>query len=57
MHTSNLYWVEPQVELAEVLVKQSGLGKAFATAARKPTIGHKLARKYAKAKMGKTSTE
>ncbi len=28
-HISNLYWIEPQVELAEKLVKLSGLGKAF----------------------------
>ncbi|MEN6460067.1 MAG: aminotransferase class III-fold pyridoxal phosphate-dependent enzyme, partial [Syntrophomonas sp.] len=28
-HTSNLYWIEPQVEAAQKLVTESGLGKAF----------------------------
>jgi len=54
MHTSNLYWVGPQVELAKVLVKQSGLGKAFFcnSGAEANESAIKLARKYAKAKMG-----
>ncbi len=28
-HVSNLYWIEPQAELAEKVVKIAGLGKAF----------------------------
>ena len=59
MHTSNLYWVGPQVDLAEVLVKQSGLGKAFFcnSGAEANEAAIKLARKYAKAKMGEDKYE
>ena len=47
-HTSNLYWVPQQIELAEKLVKLSGLGRAFfcnsGTEANEAAI--KLVRKY-----------
>jgi acetylornithine/N-succinyldiaminopimelate aminotransferase len=59
MHTSNLYWIKQQVELAQVLAEQSGLGKAFfcnsGGEANESAI--KLARKYAKAKMGEDKFE
>lgn len=47
-HISNLYWIEPQVELAEKLVKLSGLGKAFFcnSGAEANEAAIKLARKY-----------
>ena len=54
MHTSNLYWIKQQVDLAQVLVKQSSLGKVFFcnSGAEANEAAIKLARKYAKAKMG-----
>jgi acetylornithine/N-succinyldiaminopimelate aminotransferase len=47
-HVSNLYWIKPQVELAEKLVKLSGLGKAFFcnSGAEANEAAIKLARKY-----------
>jgi len=47
-HVSNLYWIQPQVELAEKLVKLSGLGKAFFcnSGAEANEAALKLARKY-----------
>ena len=47
-HISNLYWIKPQVELAEKLVKLSGLGKAFFcnSGAEANEAAIKLARKY-----------
>ncbi len=47
-HVSNLYWIEPQVELAEKLVQLSGLGKAFFcnSGAEANEAAIKLARKY-----------
>jgi acetylornithine/N-succinyldiaminopimelate aminotransferase len=47
-HISNLYWIEPQVELAEKLVKLSGLGKAFFcnSGAEANEAAIKLVRKY-----------
>lgn len=59
MHTSNLYWIKQQVDIAEVLVKQSGLGKAFFcnSGAEANEAAIKLARKYAKSKMGEEKYE
>lgn len=47
-HISNLYWIEPQVDLAEKLVKISGLGKAFFcnSGAEANEAAIKLVRKY-----------
>jgi acetylornithine/N-succinyldiaminopimelate aminotransferase len=47
-HISNLYWIKPQVELAEKLVKLSGLGKAFFcnSGAEANEAAIKLTRKY-----------
>lgn len=47
-HVSNLYWIEPQVQLAEKLVTQTGLGKAFFcnSGAEANEAAIKLARKY-----------
>lgn len=47
-HISNLYWIKPQVELAEKLVQLSGLGKAFFcnSGAEANEAAIKLARKY-----------
>ncbi|MGE5380886.1 MAG: aspartate aminotransferase family protein [Methylocystaceae bacterium] len=47
-HCSNLYWIEPQVKLAEKLVKASGMGKAFFcnSGAEANEAAIKLARKY-----------
>jgi len=47
-HISNLYWIKPQVELAEKLVKVSGLDKAFFcnSGAEANEAAIKLARKY-----------
>lgn len=54
MHSSNLYWIKEQVELARILVQLSGLGKVFfcnsGTEANEAAI--KLIRKYARAKWG-----
>lgn len=47
-HVSNLYWIEPQVELAEKLVFQAGMGKAFFcnSGAEANEAAIKLVRKY-----------
>jgi acetylornithine/N-succinyldiaminopimelate aminotransferase len=47
-HVSNLYWIKPQVDLAEKLVKASGLDKAFFcnSGAEANEGAIKLARKY-----------
>jgi predicted acetylornithine/succinylornithine family transaminase len=47
-HVSNLYWIKPQVELAEKLVEESGLDKAFFcnSGAEANEAAIKLARKY-----------
>lgn len=47
-HCSNLYWIEPQVELAEKLCQASGMSKAFfANSGAEANEGAiKLARKY-----------
>jgi acetylornithine and succinylornithine aminotransferases len=47
-HISNLYWIKPQVELAQKLVILSGLGKAFFcnSGAEANEAAIKLARKY-----------
>lgn len=48
VHISNLYWNEPQIDLAEKLCKASGLGKAFFcnSGAEANESAIKLARKY-----------
>lgn len=50
IHVSNLYWTEPQVETAEMLVKASGLDKVFFcnSGAEANEAAMKLARIYAK---------
>lgn len=47
-HVSNLYWIKSQVDLAEKLVNNSGLGKVFFcnSGAEANEAGIKLARKY-----------
>ncbi len=54
LHCSNLYWIEPQIELAKILVEQSGLDKVFFcnSGAEANESAIKLARKYAKTKWG-----
>jgi len=58
-HVSNLYWIKPQVELAEKLVQASGMGKAFFcnSGAEANEAAIKLARKYFyRQKEGKRNT-
>ncbi len=47
-HVSNFYWIQPQVEAAEKLVRESGLDKAFFcnSGAEANEAAIKLARKY-----------
>lgn len=54
LHCSNLYWIEPQVELAQLLVENSQLDKVFfANSGAEANEGAiKLARKYAKENIG-----
>ncbi|MEW6696256.1 MAG: acetylornithine transaminase [Bacillota bacterium] len=54
LHCSNIYWIEPQVKLAQVLVENSCAGKAFFcnSGAEANEGAIKLARKYAKLKLG-----
>ncbi len=54
MHVSNIYWIEPQVKLAELLVENSCADKAFFcnSGAEANEAAIKLARKYAKQKYG-----
>lgn len=53
-HCSNLYWSSPQVELARLLVENSGLDKVFFcnSGAEANEGAIKLARKYARKKWG-----
>lgn len=54
MHVSNMYWIEPQVKLAKLLVENSALDKVFFcnSGAEANEGAIKLARKYAKKYMG-----
>lgn len=54
IHCSNLYYIEPQVQLAKVLVEHSGADKAFFcnSGAEANEAAIKLSRKYAKIKFG-----
>ena len=54
MHVSNLYWIEPQVKLAKLLVEKSALDKVFFCNSGAEAIegAIKLARKYAKKYLG-----
>ena len=54
MHVSNIYWIEPQVKLAELLVENSCADKAFFcnSGAEANEAAIKLARKYAKQNYG-----
>ena len=58
MHISNLYWNQPQIELAERLSKASGLDKVFfgnsGTEANETAL--KIARKYGKTVGGDSKT-
>ena len=59
IHISNLYWSEPQIELAGRLAEASGLDKVFfgnsGTEANETAL--KIARKYGKVKGGDTKTK
>jgi acetylornithine aminotransferase/acetylornithine/N-succinyldiaminopimelate aminotransferase len=57
LHCSNLYWIEPQVELAQLLVENSALDKVFFcnSGAEANEAAIKLARKYAKEHRGPES--
>jgi len=59
MHVSNLYWIEPQVKLAELLVENSALDKAFFcnSGAEANEGAIKLARKYARKYLGSEKYE
>lgn len=52
LHCSNLYWIEPQIKLAKLLVENSCFDKAFFcnSGAEANEGALKLARKYAKSK-------
>jgi acetylornithine/N-succinyldiaminopimelate aminotransferase len=54
MHVSNLYWIEPQVKLAQLLVENSAHDKVFFcnSGAEANEGAIKLVRKYAKKHMG-----
>ena len=54
MHVSNLYWIEPQVKLARILVENSAQDKVFFcnSGAEANEGAIKLARKYARKYMG-----
>lgn len=54
LHCSNIYWIEPQVKLAKLLVENSCAGKAFFcnSGAEANEGAIKLARKYAKKALG-----
>lgn len=54
LHCSNLYWIEPQVKLAKLLVENSCAGKVFFcnSGAEANEGAIKLARKYAKVNLG-----
>lgn len=59
IHCSNLYWIKPQVELAQVLVRQSVADKVFFcnSGAEANEAAIKLARKYARIKYGEQKYE
>jgi len=59
IHCSNLYYIEPQVLLARLLVENCGMGKAFFcnSGAEANEAAIKLARKYAKLKYGPEKVE
>ncbi len=59
LHCSNIYWIEPQVKLAKVLVENSCAGKAFFcnSGAEANEGAIKLARKYAKKNLGPNQYE
>lgn len=59
IHCSNLYYIEPQVLLAKLLVENSGLDKAFFcnSGAEANEAAIKLARKHAKIKHGPEKVE
>ncbi|MDP8246216.1 MAG: aspartate aminotransferase family protein [Candidatus Hinthialibacter antarcticus] len=54
LHVSNLYLIEPQIELARLLVEHSGADKAFFcnSGAEAVEAGIKLSRRYSKEKHG-----
>lgn len=58
-HCSNLYWIEPQVQLAKLLVENSVFDKVFFgnSGAESNEGAIKLARKYAKIHMGEDKYE
>ena len=58
-HTSNLYWIPPQIELAEMLIENSGFNKAFFCNSGAEAIegAIKLAKKYAFTKYGEGRNE
>lgn len=59
MHISNLYWSEPGIECAELLVKESGLDKVFYcnSGAEACEAALKLCRVYAKLKKSPEAVE
>ncbi|MGI9952597.1 acetylornithine transaminase [Moorellaceae bacterium AZ2] len=59
LHCSNLYWIQPQVELARLLVENSDLDKVFFcnSGAEANEAAIKLARKYAKLHKGEDCYE
>lgn len=59
VHCSNLYWIEPQVKLAQLLVEHSCMDKVFfANSGAEANEGAiKLARKYAKLHYGEKKYE
>ncbi|HHU76410.1 MAG TPA: aspartate aminotransferase family protein [Firmicutes bacterium] len=59
IHTSNLYYSEPQVELARMLVENSPAGKVFFanSGAEANEAAIKLARKYTKQRFGRERYE
>ncbi|MDS1029346.1 acetylornithine transaminase [Bacillota bacterium LX-D] len=59
VHCSNLYWIEPQVQLAQLLVENSCLDKVFFanSGAEANEAAIKLARKFAKLHYGEQKYE
>ena len=59
MHVSNMYWIEPQVALAKLLVENSALDKVFFcnSGAEANEGAIKLARKYARKYLGNDKYE